>query len=98
MSEENKDNKDIEMGVVNVYTKSNNEKCETDDSNDWNFGCYRLNKYCVQYFGQLGILSVCIAISLWKVSTSETNREFWASLLSGSVGYILPQPTLKKNN
>ena len=95
MSEENKDNKDIEMGVVNVSTKSNDEKCET---NDWNFGCCRLNKYCVQYFGQLGILSVCIAISLWKVSTSETNREFWASLLSGSVGYILPQPTLKKNN
>jgi len=81
---------DIEMG--NPSRKSEPTECESV----WNFGCCRLNKYCVQYFGQLGILSVCIAISLWKVSTSETNREFWASLLSGSVGYILPQPTLKK--
>lgn len=87
------DNNDIEMGVVNMSTKSHHEKCET---NDWNFGCCRLNKYCVQYFAQLGVLSVCIAVSLFQVSTKSENRDFWIGLLSSSIGILIPSPKLKK--
>jgi hypothetical protein len=63
---------------------------------NWDLGCVRVPKDCIVYFSQMIIIGCVISVSLYKLSTENDKLEFWASLLSGSVGYILPQPTLKK--
>jgi hypothetical protein len=67
-----------------------------DDEVSWNFSCFRLPKECIVYFSQVSILSVVVAVSLYNLTTSNERLEFWSSLLSGSIGYLMPQPTMKK--
>ena len=101
MSDESKDiescgrnSQSLELGSVRSQTNRRETIVREDDK--WNFGCCRLDRRCVQYFAQLGLLSICIATSLYQVSTSNNNREFWISLLSSCVGVIVPSPKLKK--
>jgi len=67
-----------------------------DDEVSWNFSCFRLPRECVVYTAQVSILSVVIAVSLYNLTTSDERLEFWSSLLSGSIGYLMPNPSLKK--
>lgn len=91
------DSKDIELGPVRSQTEGEHRKHNRSVEDDkWNFGCCRLDRRCVQYFAQLGLLSVCITTSLYQVSTNSDNREFWISLLSSCIGVIVPNPKLKK--
>ena len=72
-------------------------KTKNSIDNEWSIGCFKLDRRCVMYFSQMTILSVCIGVSLYQVSTTEQNRDFWVSLLSTCCGIILPQPRLKKD-
>lgn len=81
---------------VKVSNRTNTMKDECEDEIHWDLGCIRVPKDCIVYFSQMIIIGCVISVSLYKLSTENEKLEFWASLLSGSVGYILPQPTLKK--
>jgi hypothetical protein len=72
------------------------EEIITNDNINWDLGCIKIPKDCLVYVSQMLIVSCVIGVSLYNISTSDQRLEFWASLLSGSVGYILPNPTLKK--
>jgi hypothetical protein len=72
------------------------EEIITNDNINWDLGCIKIPKDCLVYISQMLIVSCVIGVSLYNISTSDQRLEFWASLLSGSVGYILPNPTLKK--
>lgn len=71
------------------------ETIEDTDQVNWDLGCFKIPKDCLVYITQMSIITTVIGISLYNISTNSDRQEFWASLLSGSVGYILPQPTLK---
>lgn len=77
-------------------SKETSDISEYEDQIHWDLGCIRVPKDCIVYFSQMIIIGCVISVSLYKLSTENDRLEFWASLLSGSVGYILPQPTLKK--
>ena len=89
----------IEMKEVqiNIPSVPPTPKTKNEIENQWDLGCFKLDKRCVVYFSQMIILSMCIGVSLYQVSTKEENRDFWVSLLSTSVGIILPQPKFKKD-
>jgi len=63
----------------------------------WHIGCMYLDKEFVNYFVQMIVLFTCLAVSLYKVSTTNDNRDLWVSLLSSCLGIIAPSPTLKKD-
>ena len=84
--------RDIEAQVPPTTPKTKNSI-----DNEWSIGCLgKLDRRCVVYFSQLGILGMCIAVSLYQVSTKEDNIQFWIGLLSSSIGVLLPQPKLSK--
>lgn len=68
------------------------------DNINWDLGCIKLPKDCLVYVSQMLIVGTVIGVSLYKLSATSDRPEFWASLLSGSVGYILPNPSLKRKN
>ena len=82
---------------IDVREKKTEYKDEECQSEDWNIICCKLDKNCIVYFSQLGLITLCVSVSLYQiVSGSQTNRDFFIALLSSSLGYVLPAPKLKK--
>ena len=46
---------------------------------------------------QVLVVYIVIAISLYNLTKGTENKELWISLLSSSVGYLLPSPIISKN-
>jgi len=58
--------------------------------------CLLFNRFCLKYCSQMTILTVCVVYSLVELSNKDnSNKEFWASLLSFSIGVIVPSPENK---
>ena len=50
----------------------------------------------VIFFVQVIILYVVICVSLANLTLGVGNQTLWSSLLAGSLGYLLPSPTIGK--
>ena len=46
---------------------------------------------------QVLMIFVVISVSLFNLTRSAENKDLWVSLLSSSVGYLLPSPLLSKH-
>ena len=46
---------------------------------------------------QIIVVYIVIAVSLFNLTKGSENKELWVSLLSSSVGYLLPSPVFPKN-
>lgn len=58
--------------------------------------CLLFNRFCLKFCSQISILAVCIIYSLIELSKpNPSNKEFWASLLSFSIGVVVPSPENK---
>ena len=53
-------------------------------------------KHEIVFFAQIILLYVVIITSLYNLTRAGENRELWITLLSSSVGYLLPNPQIKK--
>lgn len=85
------------MTEVKVDIENQNENKENENENVWKVGCLgSLDRRCIVYFSQLITLSICIGVSLYQVSTKEQNKDFWISLLSSSIGIMIPSPKMSK--
>lgn len=49
----------------------------------------------IVYFTQILILYTVIVVSIYNLSAEKGDSNLWTALLSSSLGYILPNPTLK---
>lgn len=47
------------------------------------------------YYSQIIVIYAIIAVSVIHLSLQSPDKELWLVLLSSSLGYILPSPTLK---
>ena len=48
------------------------------------------------FLAQVIVVYLEVSISLFNLPRGDTNKELWISLLSSSVGYLLPYPILKR--
>ncbi len=79
---------------MNEHNDQKDKECQSED---WDVICCKLDKNCIVYFSQLGLITLCVSVSLYQiVSGSDNNRDFFIALLSSSLGYVLPAPSLKK--
>jgi hypothetical protein len=68
----------------------------SSDKDVWNVCGYLMPKLEVVYFSQIIILYIVIIVCLLNLSIQHSEVELWCSLLSASIGYLLPNPSLKK--
>ena len=52
----------------------------------------------VIFFVQVIILYIVICVSLANLTLKIGNQTLWSSLLAGSLGYLLPSPTIRDKN
>ena len=55
----------------------------------------RCTPHIFLYTIQILVICTVISVSVFKLFTPENDSRFWGSLLSGSVGYIIPAPNPK---
>ena len=49
----------------------------------------------ILFIAQVLAVYIVIAISLYNLTQTTDNRDLWISLLSSSIGYLLPSPMIK---
>jgi len=68
----------------------------SSDREVWNVFGYSIPKLEVVYISQVIALYLLIFTCLINLSIRNDKSELWCSLLSSSIGYLLPNPSLKR--
>ena len=63
-------------------------------SSDWLTCCGRVPKDQVVFIFQVVIAYVVIIVNLANITFSSENTCLWATLASGTIGYLLPSPSI----
>ena len=70
---------------------------EKDDSTPWHMFGTVCPKEEIVFLCQVVVLYTVILISIYNLTTGHANSNLWTALLSSSLGYLLPNPTLRRN-
>jgi len=85
----------IKTELRNFYQK----RMESDNTSRWLLFGQKFPKEEIVYFSQIIILYTIIICSIINITTNcERLNPVWISLLSSSVGYLLPHPKINKND
>ena len=63
----------------------------------WKLCCTKAPKDEIVYCCQLVIAYIVIIVSLLNITFTENDTCLWSTILSGTVGYLLPSPQLQKH-
>ena len=69
----------------------------SDSSTPWHLFCTACPKEEIVFLCQVLILFTVIPVSIYNLTTGHENYNLWTALLSSSLGYLLPNPTLRRN-
>lgn len=72
------------------------EEQSTTSENKWCFWGRRVPKAEIMYLCQLTIVFIVVVSSIVNMTLDNGSTELWISLLSSSIGYILPNPSIDK--
>lgn len=74
------------------------EPSETSDNHQWTFFGKEVPKCEIVFFCQVIIIYTVVVTSIYNLTTTggAENDKLWTALLSSSLGYLLPNPTIKK--
>lgn len=67
-----------------------------NNNNKWNICGRQVSRSAVVFFCQIIILYICIITCFVNLTIKNGSTELWISLLSLSLGSILPSPKVKK--
>ena len=76
----------------------------TDDNNNevvasrWHLFGTDCPKTEIVFLCQVVVLYTIIAVSIYNLTTGHTDSNLWTALLSISLGYLLPNPSVKRDD
>ena len=68
----------------------------TESPVEWKFFGHRMPKTELVFFSQVIILYIVIITAIVNLSIPSENSNLWTALLSSSLGYLLPNPSMKE--
>lgn len=71
------------------------DKKQSNGSGEWKMFAHKVPKSELVFFSQVIILYVVVCLCLYNLTTGRGDSNLWSALLSGSLGYLLPNPTIK---
>ena len=67
----------------------------SETSSKWNIFGNKMPRSEIVYFCQIFLVYIVVIVSIVNLSMQNGENELWIALLSSSIGYILPNPSLK---
>ena len=78
-------------------TDAQNAEDSSSSSTPWHLFGTVCPKEEIVFLCQVLVLFAVILISIYNLTTGHENSNLWTALLSSSLGYLLPNPTLRPN-
>ena len=69
---------------------------ESNSVNDWKVCGREVPRSELVFFSQVIIIYIVVCLCLFNLTTGRDDSNLWSALLSGCMGYLLPNPTIKK--
>ena len=69
----------------------------SDVSSKWHFFGKRMPKSEIVFFVQVTLIYVIVITSVVNITMGNDDGKMWTALLSSSLGYLLPNPSLKRS-
>jgi len=66
-----------------------------EQHDDWAC-CSLKNKDEIKFFVQVGFGLIVVAFSIFQIIQDDSDKNVWISLLSGTLGLFLPNPSMAK--
>jgi hypothetical protein len=83
--------------IISREQNSNSSSTCRFDKQNWNVFGYSVPKQEVVFFCQVIALYIVIIVCLVEIILDHGDHDLWYSLLAGSIGYLLPNPSLNKD-
>ena len=84
-------------GVVDRSTNLGRSGSNNGGNNGSEQGFFaNLSRIELTYYFQIGIIYIVVITAIVNLSFSNDEGKLWSSLLSSSIGYLLPHPTIPK--
>jgi len=75
----------------------NNEETNSDSSNKrWNIFQWKIPKSEIVFFAQVILIYTVVITAVVNLTVGTTDSQLWTALLTGHIGYLLPNPKLKR--
>jgi len=68
----------------------------SDTTGKWNLFHWKFPKSEVVFFTQVILIYVVVITSIVNLTIGNSDSKLWTALLTGHIGYLLPNPTLKR--
>ena len=78
-------------------TEDSTDNQSDDDNTPWHIFGIVCPKEEIVYLCQVIALYIVILISIYNLTAGHDNSNLWTALLSSSLGYLLPNPTLRRH-
>ena len=78
-------------------TDAQNAEDSSSSSTPWHLFGTVCPKEEIVFLCQVLVLFTVIMLSIYNLTTGHENSNLWTALLSSSLGYLLPNPTLRRN-
>ncbi len=69
----------------------------SDSSGKWNIFHWTIPRSEIVFFVQVIIIYVVVITSIVNLTIGKEDSKLWTALLTGHIGYLLPNPSLKKS-
>lgn len=66
-----------------------------ENGSNWKVFGRRVPKSELVFFSQVIVLYAVVCMCLFNLTTGRGDSNLWSALLSGSLGYLLPNPKIK---
>jgi hypothetical protein len=73
------------------------ERNSSRSSTKWHFFGRLLPRSEIVFFAQVILVYIVVIVSIVNLTIGSDEDKLWIALLSSSIGYILPSPSLKLN-
>ena len=73
------------------------EEVSSNSNHDWHVLGVKIPKNEVVFLSQVIILYTVILTCIINLSISQQHSEVWIGLLSSCIGFLLPNPSIKRN-
>ena len=70
----------------------------SEGSNNWNCVSGRVPRSEIVFVVQVLLIFTIVGFCLYNLTVGSEHKDLYISLLSSSIGYILPNPKLKKHD